>query len=291
MAVAGGGGVEGSGLGKVVSSGSIRWFEVGERSLSLGWSVDSLTAIMLLVVGVVATCVVVFSIGYLHGDAGWVRYFALLSLFTGAMNLLVIASTLTTLFIGWELVGACSYLLIGFWYQQAVGCGRSDQGVPDHPRRRRGAAARHRGALDRDRDGLLRGAARQRRPHPGVRAGRGHGLPGDRSDGQVRAVPAPCVAARCDGRPHAGLGAHPCRHDGGRGRLPRRAPLAALRARRLQRGRCCSRPARSRRSAPRWRRWRSETSRRCSRTRRSASSDSCSPRSGPGPGSPRSSTW
>lgn len=101
-----------------LASGSWPWFAVASNTLQLGWSVDALTLIMLTVVGVVASCVVVFSIGYLHGDPGWNRYFATIALFTGAMNLLVIADTLTTLFIGWELVGASSYLLIGFWYEK-----------------------------------------------------------------------------------------------------------------------------------------------------------------------------
>ncbi len=95
------------------------WFVVGEDwFLRISTAVDSLAALMLLVVGVVAACVVVFSIGYLHGDPGWARYFAVISLFVGSMNLVVIAATLTTLFIGWELVGACSYLLIGFWFSK-----------------------------------------------------------------------------------------------------------------------------------------------------------------------------
>ena len=73
---------------------------------------------MLLVVGTVALMVMVFSIGYMAEDPGRVRYFALLSAFTGSMTLLVIGDSFATLFIGWELVGACSYLLIGFWYQK-----------------------------------------------------------------------------------------------------------------------------------------------------------------------------
>jgi NADH-quinone oxidoreductase subunit L len=85
---------------------------------SIGWSVDTLAAVMLVVVGLVALMVMVFSMGYLHGDPGWNRYYALLCLFTGSMTLLVIGDSFTTLFVGWEMVGACSYLLIGFWYQK-----------------------------------------------------------------------------------------------------------------------------------------------------------------------------
>jgi NADH-quinone oxidoreductase subunit L len=100
----------------VAAAGALPWFEVAGASIGLSWSVDSLAALMLVVVGVVALCVVVFSAGYMHGDPGWVRYFALLALFTGSMTMLVVSDNLAGLFVGWELVGACSYLLIGFWY-------------------------------------------------------------------------------------------------------------------------------------------------------------------------------
>ncbi len=99
-------------------SARITWIRVGERSLSLTYNADALAAVMLLVVGVVAACVMVFSIGYMHREKGYVRYYALLSLFTASMAGLVIAADLATLFICWELVGACSFLLIGFWYDK-----------------------------------------------------------------------------------------------------------------------------------------------------------------------------
>ena len=102
----------------LASQGAMAWFKAGEMTLNIGWAVDSLAAIMLLVVGVVALMVMVFSAGYMSGDRGWVRYYALLSLFTGSMTLLVIGDSFTALFVGWELVGACSYLLIGFWYEK-----------------------------------------------------------------------------------------------------------------------------------------------------------------------------
>jgi NADH-quinone oxidoreductase subunit L len=102
----------------LASAGQIAWFAVGKTVLTVGWAVDSLAAIMLLVVGFVALMVMVFSAGYMAGDRGWARYYALLSLFTGSMTLLVIGNSLVTLFIGWELVGVCSYLLIGFWFEK-----------------------------------------------------------------------------------------------------------------------------------------------------------------------------
>jgi NADH-quinone oxidoreductase subunit L len=86
--------------------------------LPLGWTVDGLSALMLVIVGLVAAMVVVFSIGYMADDRGYTRYFALLSVFTGSMTLLVIADSLLGIFMGWELVGVCSYLLIGFWFEK-----------------------------------------------------------------------------------------------------------------------------------------------------------------------------
>ncbi|NTU71628.1 MAG: NADH-quinone oxidoreductase subunit L [Coriobacteriia bacterium] len=91
--------------------------EVGGRPFELGVQLDSIAAILLVVVTVVASCVQVYSLGYMHNDArrGW--YFAVLSLFTAAMLALVLADNLLLLFATWEIMGLCSYLLIGFWYE------------------------------------------------------------------------------------------------------------------------------------------------------------------------------
>ncbi len=90
---------------------------VGGKSLSLGLALDPMAAVTLLVVTIVATCVQVYSLGYMHRDPreGW--YFAVLSLFTAAMLALVLASDLLLTFAMWEMMGLCSYLLIGFWYE------------------------------------------------------------------------------------------------------------------------------------------------------------------------------
>lgn len=100
------------------ADGSIGWMTVGDRALTLSYRADPLACVMLLVVGAVAACVMVFSIGYMHGEKGYVRYFATLSLFTASMAGLVIAGDLVSLFIAWELVGTCSFLLIGYWYDK-----------------------------------------------------------------------------------------------------------------------------------------------------------------------------
>lgn len=95
---------------------AVSWFVTQTGSIDVGASADPIASIMLVVVGVVASMVVVFSFGYMAEDASQPRYFALLSAFTAAMTGLVLSTSLVGLFIAWELVGACSYLLIGFWF-------------------------------------------------------------------------------------------------------------------------------------------------------------------------------
>lgn len=81
---------------------------------------DPLTAIMLAVVTCVSALVAIYSIGYMHDDRGYWRFFSYVSLFVFSMTLLVLASNFVLLYAGWELVGLCSYLLIGFWYEKPV---------------------------------------------------------------------------------------------------------------------------------------------------------------------------
>jgi NADH-quinone oxidoreductase subunit L len=90
----------------------------GASLISVGLMMDSLTVIMLLVVTIVSLLVQIYSQGYMHGDAGYCRYFAFMSLFTGSMLGLVLADNLVQLYVFWELVGLCSYLLIGFWFHR-----------------------------------------------------------------------------------------------------------------------------------------------------------------------------
>jgi NADH-quinone oxidoreductase subunit L len=97
---------------------NLRWMVVGERALDLGIRVDQLTTLMLLVVTVVGSMIFTYSIGYMHGDPRYPRFFAYLSLFAASMLLLVLANNLVFLYVGWELVGLCSYLLIGFWFER-----------------------------------------------------------------------------------------------------------------------------------------------------------------------------
>ena len=97
---------------------SLTWLPLGSVNFSMGFLFDSVTAIMLLVVTIVSSLVHIFSIGYMHGDPRYPRFFAFLSLFSFSMLFLVVSDNLLGIYIGWELVGVCSYLLIGFWFEQ-----------------------------------------------------------------------------------------------------------------------------------------------------------------------------
>ncbi|WP_237054800.1 NADH-quinone oxidoreductase subunit L [Microbulbifer sediminum] len=93
------------------------WMATGGLSLGFNFHVDWLTQVMLLVITGVGFLIHLYSVGYMRGDAGYRRYFAYLNLFVCAMLLLVLADNLVLLYLGWEGVGLCSYLLIGFWYR------------------------------------------------------------------------------------------------------------------------------------------------------------------------------
>ncbi len=95
---------------------SAPWFSAGRFQVAGGLTVDRLSAVMLLVVTGVGFLIHVYSTGYMAEDPGYSRFFAYLNLFVGAMLILVLADNLVLLFVGWEGVGLCSYLLIGFWY-------------------------------------------------------------------------------------------------------------------------------------------------------------------------------
>jgi NADH-quinone oxidoreductase subunit L len=94
------------------------WISSGDLNLSWALKVDTLTAVMLIVVTTVSAVVHIYSIGYMHHDKSVARFFAYLSLFTFFMLMLVTSDNLVQLFFGWEGVGLCSYLLIGFWYDK-----------------------------------------------------------------------------------------------------------------------------------------------------------------------------
>ena len=103
-----------------VGVGVLLWdfIPIGGLDLSVGFHLDQLSLLMMLVVTGVGALIHVYSMGYMHGDTGYARYFAALNLFVAAMLVLVMADSFPLLFVGWEGVGVCSFLLIGFWYRQ-----------------------------------------------------------------------------------------------------------------------------------------------------------------------------
>ncbi len=94
------------------------WMPVGTLDIELAFQVDQLSVVMLLVVTGVGSLIHIFSVGYMKEDPGYARYFSYLNLFVVFMLLLVLGSSFPVLFIGWEGVGLCSYLLIGFWFTE-----------------------------------------------------------------------------------------------------------------------------------------------------------------------------
>ena len=96
----------------------IEWASAGDFSLTMGYTIDHLSALMLVIVTTVAFLVMVYTDGYMSHDPGYVRFYAYLSLFSSSMLGLVISPNLIQIYIFWELVGMCSYLLIGFWFDR-----------------------------------------------------------------------------------------------------------------------------------------------------------------------------
>jgi NADH-quinone oxidoreductase subunit L len=96
------------------------WATIGDTRLEIGFLVDRLTVLMMLVVTFVSLMVHVYTIGYMADDPGYQRFFSYISLFTFSMLMLVMANNFLQLFFGWEAVGLVSYLLIGFWYTRST---------------------------------------------------------------------------------------------------------------------------------------------------------------------------
>jgi NADH-quinone oxidoreductase subunit L len=94
------------------------WIQIGTLQLDVAFTFDPLSAVMVSIITGVGFLIHIYSTGYMAEDADYARYFTYLNLFTFAMLLLVLADNLVLLFVGWEGVGLCSYLLIGFWYEK-----------------------------------------------------------------------------------------------------------------------------------------------------------------------------
>ena len=94
------------------------WLQSGDLTISVGFLIDNLTAMMMVVVTFISLMVHIYTIGYMHDDPGYSRFFSYISLFTFAMLMLVMSNNFMQLFFGWEAVGVVSYLLIGFYYNK-----------------------------------------------------------------------------------------------------------------------------------------------------------------------------
>ncbi len=103
---------------RVLSWSGGTWIPTGGPDIAFGLRFDALSSVMCLVITGVGALIHVYATGYMKGDAGFARFFAYLNLFVAAMLLLVLGDSMPVLFIGWEGVGLCSYLLIGFWHEE-----------------------------------------------------------------------------------------------------------------------------------------------------------------------------
>ncbi len=201
------------------------WISVGDLSLDFSFRLDPLSALMLAFVTFVGFLIHVYSTGYMHHeatDAGYARFFAYLNLFMFAMLLLVLAESFVLMFVGWEGVGLCSYLLVGFYFERAT--------PPRPDARLSSSTGSATSASFSGCSGSSRPSAHSTTPKYSAQAAadpakfapgpRDHlPLPLRRRHGQERAVPALRLAPGRDGRPDPGLGPDPRRHDGHRRRV------------------------------------------------------------------------
>lgn len=102
--------------GNIYNGSVYTWLVTGDTRFEIGFLIDQLSATMMVVVSLVSLMVHIYTIGYMHGDPGYQRFFSYISLFTFSMMMLVMSNNFLQLFFGWEAVGLVSYLLIGFWY-------------------------------------------------------------------------------------------------------------------------------------------------------------------------------
>ena len=104
--------------GKIINEDLYTWIVSGTFNVSVGFLIDPLTAVMLVVVTTCVSLIHIYSVGYMHGDTGYYRFFAYLSLFTFCMLMLVMGNNFLQLYFGWEGVGLCSYFLIGYYFNK-----------------------------------------------------------------------------------------------------------------------------------------------------------------------------
>ena len=118
------------------------WIYVGDLKLDIAFWLDPLSMLMTLIVTGVGGLIHIYSIGYMHDDESYWRFFGWLNLFTFAMLTLVLGDNLWLMFVGWEGVGLCSFALIGFWYKVLANSDRGQQGLYRQPGRRSGFRGR-----------------------------------------------------------------------------------------------------------------------------------------------------
>jgi hypothetical protein len=216
------------------------WLVSDGMRMEVGFLVDRLSALMMVVVTFVSLMVHVYTIGYMHDDPGYTRFFSYISLFTFAMLMLVMSNNLLQLFFGWEAVGLVSYLLIGFWYTRPSAIHANLKAFLVNRVGDFGFLLGIAGIAYLTGSLRLRRDVRADRPHRGdyVRAGSrirvagDHGdlhLPVHRCDGQVGPGAAARVAARLHGRPDADFGPDPRGHHGHGRHLHGGAHVAAVR--------------------------------------------------------------
>jgi NADH-quinone oxidoreductase subunit L len=217
------------------------WLVSDGLKLEVGFLIDHLSAMMMVVVTFVSLMVHIYTVGYMHDDPGLQRFFSYISLFTFSMLMLVMSNNFMQLFFGWEGVGLVSYLLIGFWYTRPTAIAAAIKAFVVNRVGDFGfvlgiaAVLYYTGSLDYDDFVRARRADRgQDQIHSGgarlVGADLHLHLPVHRRDGQVGAGSAARVAARRDGRPDADLGADPRGDHGDRRHLHGGAHVAAVRA-------------------------------------------------------------
>ena len=112
-----------AGGGEAVRVGFGEFLRAGDFTVSLGFHLDQLSVLMMMIITGVGFLIHVYAIGYMHGDDGYSRFFAQLNLFVASMLVLVMADSFVLMFVGWEGVGVCSMLLIGFWYKDLANAG------------------------------------------------------------------------------------------------------------------------------------------------------------------------
>ena len=207
---------------------TVTWWQNGGVKFTVGTQIDGLAVMMLFVVTLISLLVHIYSTAYMHGDVRFTYFYAALSLFTASMLTLVVASNTLELLVGWELVGLCSFMLIGHWWEEQR---QLDAALKAFFTTRTGDIGLMIGVIVTffaagqtfNIVGINQAALDgQGRPHDLARR---RVLPAGRHHRQERPVPAPHLAARRHGRPDAGVRADPRRDDGRRRRVPRRPGL------------------------------------------------------------------